>query len=280
METSPERHIHKEREIREKFHPMVEFGLDAKLEVFVGDLKEQIQERGGQVLILMHPFYEDVAGLLPAMQGDSQQAQGLRSTLEIFDTAIELWLSDMKKPTIILEQRDFMNATADRCVAKEIVPNRNIYTIPTVKKNGTPFFPFVCENVDTMNLGVIHPAVIENHREWVGRNGYGKEYQSAAMRNVDNSTTTLSWAVLHHILVDSLGVKKVFLGGKYIDVVESENGDFLGKCLGEAYNYMDLLSHSFKEAELEVVLSDAIFPATKEGLKGTPLLRKGGIFEE
>ncbi len=262
----------KEDLIRSKFHQMViESELGPRIDF--GDLKEQVADSNGTLCVLMHPFYEDVEGV--PSQYKKEAPETFEKSLQAFNYEIESFLRESSIPTIILEQRDAMGATINRCVTDGVLPNRDLYLLPTMKNYGTPFLP------NGFKGPLPHPAVIENHRLWAGKHGFDARYISPVLYAMDNKEAHRSWVVLRNLMIDHLGVKKVLLAGKYIDIQEDSIGRYLGRCLGEAFNYMDFLAHENSEqAEFEVALSDLSFPQKPEELVGVPLYRAGGYFDK
>ncbi len=231
-------------------------------------LAEEILEYDGKLSALMHPLFENDTSIPHPYQVEMASNAALKKRLEDCNVIIDAMLaSSGRMPLIIFEDRNHMDACVQHCLTRGIDIPRDIYFIPTLKEMGTPLVKPITESE---GVEEIHPLVVEAYSDRVSTKEENRSLRSPVMEYVANRYKFGSWAYVTSILHD-IGARKIFLGGKYLDVQNREEGKTLDRCLGEAFDLMKFITETHIP-DLEVELTKATFPLTRDELSDVKTL--------
>lgn len=241
-------------------------------------LMDEIKEHDGKLFVMVHPFFEENDRMPDVYAEEIAKNGGLKKRFDECNKKIDMMLADKDRmPMVILEDRRFMDACVRHCLKDSIEMPRDVYLLQTLAGMGTLFLE---PPVDTVLPSDVHPRVIEDYRDRISYAGKDDPIRSEAMQFLADRYRYMSWDYLTSIF-KVMGVKEVHLGGKYLDIhADEENGGelSLSRCLGEAYDHMSFMVDR-KNKEMEIKLSDIVFPYKESDLVGIPTLaersRKG-----
>jgi hypothetical protein len=228
-------------------------------------LAKELQEHNGELIVLVHPFFEDDSEMPRPYRNEMAKTDVLQMKLEECNKAMEAMLTDPDRPPmIILEGRSSMDACLKHCLEHNIDLPRDVYLLPTFDGMGTLFLEPPKDPEYQGPGSHVHPLVIENYRDWITSTKKDHPRRSPIMNTLSNRYRAWSWKQVTHLL-SGLGAKDIKLGGKYLDATEDEKGEkSLSRCLGEAYDFLDNLQDDFPG--LKVSLTNATFPFKSQDL--------------
>ncbi len=244
-----------EQEIRSKIHNL-EFsgeGIEAR-----NNLAQELQQSEGKLMLLMHPFYEEQETMPSAYLQQMQESPDFRQRLIDCNSAIDSTLAEVRQmPLVIFEDRTHSESCFSHCVQKQINLSGNVYMMTSLKGMGTPLM----EDKRMTGIGEVSPLVVEKYRRRTHLNkGTPQGFKSPLMNQLTVKYITTAWANLLGSF-RNLGVKEIYLGGKYLDTRSVSDGtENLDRCLGEVYNYMDLLTKKGIVEGVSVKFTDMTFP--------------------